>query len=229
MRRVLFPIREIAAAARERGALFHTDAVQATGKIPFSVRECADFASIGAHKMHGPKGIGALYIRRGIPFVPYAAGGDQEHGRRAGTENVAAIAGSGRAAELSLRHAGSAPAQMRALRDEFERRVLEALPGTIVVGAECARLPNTSNLLLRGVESEALIARLDMAGICCSSGSACAAGAHEPSHVLRAMGLPAGQGWGPLRLSFGRNGSRSSMEYLVESLIHNVNVLQRRA
>jgi cysteine desulfurase len=223
----IFPVAEMAGIAHERGALFHTDAVQAAGKIPCDSKKMdADFISLGAHKLHGPKGIGALYIREGLEFVPYHIGGDQEYARRAGTENVPGIAGFGAAAELSADHLDDVQMRVRALRDEFEKTISARLADVRIAGHEAERLPNTSNVLIRGVESEALLARLDLDGLCCSSGSACAAGAHEPSHVLRAMGLPAGKGWGALRVSLSRFNTADEMEYLADRLVHSIQVLR---
>jgi cysteine desulfurase len=224
---ILLPVAAAAEIAHAAGAMFHTDAVQAAGKIAFHVRDIgADYASLGAHKMHGPKGIGALFIRAGAPFAPQQVGGDQEHGRRAGTENVACVAGFGAAASIAAARIQDMDSRVRAMRDDYEARVTKHCPDALVVGRDAARLPNTSDILFRHVDPEALVARLDMDGLCCSSGSACAAGAHEPSHVMSAMGLPVSEGWGPLRVSLGRFNTADEIECLVARVLHNVRALR---
>jgi cysteine desulfurase len=208
-----------AAIARTHGALFHTDAVQAAGKIPVSMAAWdVDFLAISGHKFHGPKGIGALILRAGLPFEPLLVGGDQERHRRAGTENVAAIAGLGVAARIASSELPTMASCVATLRDLMEQRLCAELDGVSVVGRDVPRLPNTSLLLIRGVETDALLARLDLAGICCSSGSACAAGAHDVSHVLRAMQLPPPGAWGVLRVSLSRFSTRRDADCLVEHL-----------
>jgi cysteine desulfurase len=220
---VLFPVEHAARIAHDRGALFHTDAIQAAGKIPLDVRSIgADYLSLSAHKLHGPKGVGALYIRKGAPFTPLLVGGEQEQGRRAGTENVAGIVGFGKAAELARE-------MNRDARDRIETKVLSEVRGSRVVGRGTDRLPNTSLFLIEGIDSEALLALLDMDGILCSSGSACAAGANEPSHVLRAMSIPAALARGALRVSLSRFTTEAEAAALVETLATHVVALRKRS
>jgi cysteine desulfurase len=200
---VLFPIEEIGRLCRERGVLFHTDAVQAVGKIPFKLSECQiDFLSLSGHKLHAPKGVGALYVRSGVPFVPHLIGGGQEKGKRGGTENVASLVGLGEAAAAALEHVSSERVQVRALRDAFEKGVLEAVPGTRVNGDLEKRLPNTSSICFSGLEAEGLLLLLDRECICASAGSACTTGTLEPSHVLSAMGMSSGDALASIRFSF---------------------------
>lgn len=220
---VCYPMAEIRDRVRRVGAWLHTDAVQAAGKLPLPD---ADFVSLCAHKMHGPKGAGALVIPAGLTAQPLLTGGEQEGGWRAGTENLAALAGFGAAAEAALRSDGFWT-ERRACHDALEQALLARLAGVRVLGAGQPRLPNTSLFCLAGVETEALLARLDLAGFCCSSGSACAAGAHETSHVVRAMGW-AGQG-GVLRVSTGRFNRREDTESLVTTLVLGVNQLRQVA
>jgi cysteine desulfurase len=201
---VLFPINAIAEICRRKGVLFHTDAVQAAGKLPIDVRKTTvDFLSLSAHKLHAPKGIGLLYVRRGVRFQPLLWGGQQEGGRRAGTENVPYIVGFGRAAELAPGSIEIGNTRVRAMRDQLERGILESIPGTRRNGAMEPRLPNTSNIAFESVESEAILIKLDQLGICASSGSACRTGALDPSHVLKAMGLSAAQARSSVRFSLG--------------------------
>ena len=189
---VVFPIEEIAAICHSRGALFHTDAVQVAGKLPIDVREThVDYLSLSAHKLHAPKGIGCLFVRRGAPFTPYVVGGGQERGCRGGTENVPYIVGFGRAAEIAMGSIEEENTRVRAMRDRLEDTILSNIPRVSRNGAKAQRLPNTSNLAFHGVESEALLLMLDQAGICAATGSACKTGSIEPSHVLTAMGFPA--------------------------------------
>ena len=202
---VWFPIEKIAEICREKGVLFHTDAVQATGKIPMRLRNTAiNFLSLSAHKFHGPKGVGALYVNRRTRFSPLIAGGGQENGRRGGTENVASIVGLGKAAELAAKHLADGKCSIQSMRDRFEKAVLETVSGASVNGAGAPRIPNTSSLSFEGIESSAALLLLDRHGICCSAGSACRAGSQEASHVLHAMN-PNGDGARrSLRFSFGR-------------------------
>lgn len=225
---VLFDVGEVARLAHAHGALLHTDAVQAAGKVPFDALAAgADLVSVGAHKLHGPKGVGALYAREGIDLPPLLRGGDQEFGRRAGTENVAGIVGFGRAAELAAARLDELSTRVRALRDAMEARLAAAIAGLRVVAATSPRLPNTSLMLIDGVDTEALLARLDLLGLCCSSGSACAAGAHEPSRVLRAMGLlPAAGGPAALRVSLSRWTTAAEVDILVDAVAGGVHVLR---
>ena len=202
---VIFPIEKIAEICREKRVLFHTDAVQATGKIPMRLRDSPiNFLSLSAHKFHGPKGVGALYVSRQTRFSPLIAGGSQENGRRGGTENVASIVGLGKAAELALKYLAEGKCNIRSMRDRFEKSVLEAVSGASVNGAGAARLPNTSSLSFEGIESPSALLLLDRQGICCSAGSACRTGSQEASHVLRAMNPSSDGARRSLRFSFGR-------------------------
>lgn len=203
---VVFPIEEIARAARAQGAYFHTDAVQAVGKLPVRTENSAiHFLSLAGHKLHAPKGVGALYIDRRSRFTPFLVGGGQEGGRRGGTENVAGIIALGKAAELAGAHLAEEQTAVRALRDDFEAGILARVPGTEVNGGAAAqRLPNTTSLYFPGVESEAMLVLLDKASLCASAGSACTAGSLHPSHVLTAMGFSTERARCSLRFSFGR-------------------------
>src|SRR5438270_12242653 len=185
---VLFPVHKIAELCRRKGVLFHTDAVQAVGKIPIRLRETAiNFLSLSAHKFHGPKGVGALYVRRNSRFQPSIIGGGQENGRRAGTENVASIVGLGKAAERAAESIEEEQNRVRAMRDRFENGILDAVSDASINGDRAARLPNTSSFHFDGIESNAALLLLDRHGVCCSAGSACRTGSGEASHVLRAM------------------------------------------
>ena len=202
---VLFPIEEAAAICRAKGTLFHTDAVQAVGKIPIDLRKSSiQFLSLSGHKLHAPKGVGALYVNRRTRFNPYLIGGGQESKKRGGTENTASIVGLGVAAELAGVHLSEENAEVRALRDAFEEGILNRIPNVQVNGHRTLRLPNTSNLAIEGIDSEGMLMLLDQKGICCSAGSACTAGSLEPSHVLRAMGCSTDRARGSLRFSFSR-------------------------
>ncbi|PYJ70020.1 MAG: cysteine desulfurase NifS [Verrucomicrobia bacterium] len=202
---VLFPVEKIAEICRRKSVLFHTDAVQATGKIPMRLRNTAiNFLSLSAHKFHGPKGVGALYVNRRTRFSPLIAGGGQENGRRGGTENVASIVGLGKAAELAAKYLADGKCSIQSMRDRFEKAVLETVSGASVNGAGAPRISNTSSLSFEGIESSAALLLLDRHGICCSASSACRTGSQEASHVLRAMN-PNGDGARrSLRFSFGR-------------------------
>jgi cysteine desulfurase len=214
---VVFPIEKIAEICRQKGALFHTDAVQATGKIPMRLRDTTiNFLSLSAHKFHGPKGVGALYVSRRTRLSPLIAGGGQENGRRGGTENVASIVGLGKAAELALKYLGGGKCNIRSMRDRFEKSVLEAVSGASVNGTGAARLPNTSSFSFEDIESPAALLLLDRQGICCSAGSACRTGSQEASHVLRAMN-PSGDGARrSLRFSFGRFNADAEIDRAIE-------------
>jgi cysteine desulfurase len=201
----LHPIGEFAALAHERGALFHTDAVQAAGRIPLDVCELrVDLLSLSAHKFFGPKGVGMLYVRSGTTLAPLVAGGGQEHGLRAGTENVAGIVGLATAFELALAERVAESERLRALRDRFEVGVLATIPGARVNAQGAPRLPHVASVAFEGVDAPTLLIRLDLEGVAVSAGSACAAGASEPSHVLRAIGSPESAARGTIRFSFGR-------------------------
>ncbi len=202
---VLFPVEECAAIAEAAGALFHTDAVQAVGKVPVDVGAAPiHFLSLSGHKLHGPKGVAALYVHPRIAFTSLLVGGAQEGGRRGGTENVASIVALGKAAELARERMPVEGPRVAAMRDTFESALLAGLPGVKINGSQADRLPNTSNLVFEGVEGEALLILLDEAGVCASAGSACTTGALTPSHVLTAMGLSPEQARSSARFSFGR-------------------------
>ncbi len=216
---VLFPIDEISAICRSRGALFHTDAVQVAGKLPIDVRDSRiDYLSLSAHKLHAPKGIGVLFVRKGAPFTPYLVGGGQEKGRRGGTENVPYIVGFGRAAELAIESLPVERNEVRKLRNHLEETILVTIPRTSRNGARANRLPNTCNLAFEGVEAEAVLLLLDQAGICASSGSACKTGSLEPSHVLTAMGLPATLSRASIRFSLGIYNTAEEVEHVLREL-----------
>ena len=218
---VIFPVVDFAGGRR-----IHSDAVQAAGKTPLNLATSGvETAAISAHKIHGPKGVGALFVRKGTKFEPYLIGGDQENGIRAGTENVAGIVGFGIAAELAVENLEKMQSEIRGLRDEMETRLLENISGSIITGRESPRIPNTSMLLIPGCETEALLALLDMEGICVSSGSACASGAHEPSHVLRAMGLPVAN-HATIRVSLSRFSTHDEIEALAVALPRAVRKLR---
>jgi cysteine desulfurase len=214
---VLFPIEKIADICRQKGVLFHTDAVQAVGKIPICLRDMAiNFLSLSAHKFHGPKGVGALYINRRTRFNPLVAGGGQENGRRGGTENAASIVGLGKAAELACKYLADGKCSVRSMRDRFEKSVLETVRGASVNGAGALRIPNTSSLSFEGIESSSALLLLDRQSICCSAGSACRTGSQEASHVLRAMN-PNGDGARrSLRFSFGRFNTEAEIDRAIE-------------
>jgi len=202
---VMFPIEKIADIVREKGAAFHTDAVQTVGKVPFKLADMkVNFLSLSGHKLHAPKGVGVLYVNRRTKFIPQMTGGGQEGGRRAGTQNTASIIGLGKACELAARHLDHEGTVVKKLRDDFESGILSRVEGVQVNGDRVNRLPNTTSLAFSGVESEAMLMLLDQRGVCCSAGSACTTGQHEPSHVLRAMGFDDTRARASLRFSFGR-------------------------
>jgi cysteine desulfurase len=216
---VLFPIASLGRMCRDRGVTFHTDAVQSFGKVPLDVEALhVDLLSLSGHKIHGPKGIGALYIRRGTRMQPLLHGGMQERSRRAGTENVAAAVGLARATELSLQGAEGTAHRMAVLRDQLERGVMAALPDVLRNGHPTERLPHTTNLAFAGVEAESLILALDLSGIGVSSGAACASGSLEPSHVLTAMGLPRERVMSSVRFSLGRTTTREEIAQVLEAI-----------
>lgn len=216
---VLFPVEKIGEIARAKGVLFHTDAVQAVGKIPFRLADTKITSlSLSGHKLHGPKGVGALYVNRRAGFHPLLLGGGQENGRRAGTENVAGIVGLGKAAELAAQFLQREATEVKALRDTFENGVLERISGVQVNGGSSPRLPNTSNLFFEGVEAETALLLLERARICASAGSACAAGSLQPSAVLLAMGFTNARARGSLRFSFSRLNTLEEIEKALEIL-----------
>ena len=212
-------VERLAEIAHKNGALFHTDAVQAVGKIPINLKNSAiDMLSLSGHKLHGPKGIGALYVKRGVRFRPYIIGGHQENGRRAGTENVASIIGLGKAAELALNNIEKENTFVASLRDKLEKTILETIPRVRVNGDIAHRLPNTTNISFEYIEGESILMLLDMFGICASSGSACTTGSLEPSHVLRAMGIPYTCAHGAIRFSFSRYNTMEEVDFVLEKL-----------
>lgn len=221
------PLAEIAALAHAQGALVHTDAVQAVGKVPVSVGALGvDLLALSGHKFGGPKGVGVLWIRRGVRLVSQATGGRQERNRRAGTENVPAIVGLGVAARLA-HHALAQRSSLAALRDRLEDAVLAAVPGTVVNGDRQVRVPNTSNISFDGIEAESLLIALDLEGIAVSTGSACSSGTLEPSHVLRAMGLPHARARNALRFSLGPSTTEAEVDLVAGKLPALVAKLRR--
>src|ERR1700677_823894 len=227
---VISPIHQIAEIARRKGTLFHTDAVQAVGKIPMNLAESKiNFLSVSGHKLHCPKGVGVLYVNKRTKFAPYLMGGGQEHGKRAGTENVASIVALGKACELAgefMQHEGL---EVRGLRDEFEDGVLTRIPGTQVNGDPVHRLPNTTSIAFEGIDSEAVLMLLDKPGICCSAGSACTTGSVHASHVLKAMGFTTGRARASLRFSFSRFNSRLDVEHALDVLPKVIGKLREQA
>jgi cysteine desulfurase len=216
---VLFPIEEISAICRSKGVLFHTDAVQVPGKLKMDVKELGvDFLSMSAHKLHAPKGIGALYIKHHTRYQGYVIGGGQERGRRGGTESVPDIVGFGRAAELAIANLHDEQTRVKQLRDKMEQGILKNISDTVRNGDRDNRLPNTSNISFGGVEAGDLLKALDHVGICASSGSACTTGSLEPSHVLTAMGMSAARARGSVRLSLGIYNTAAEVDYLLEKL-----------
>ncbi len=214
---VIFPIKEIGEIAKEKGVTFHTDAVQAAGKIPIDAQKLnVDLLTISGHKLYGPKGIGALFAKRGVRLVPLIHGGHHERNRRGGTENVAGIAGLGRAAEIALRDMEKEGVQLSALRNRIEKGLAEKIPHIKVNGHLERRLPNTANISFEFVEGESLLLNLDMKGIAASSGSACTSGSLEPSHVLLALGLTHEMSHGSVRFSLGKSNTAADVEYLLE-------------
>ncbi|HMK36566.1 MAG TPA: cysteine desulfurase NifS [Desulfomonilaceae bacterium] len=216
---VIFPVHEIAEIAKEHGALMHTDAVQAVGKIAMNLASSnIDFLSLSGHKLHAPKGIGALYIKKGTRFSPFVMGGHQEANRRGGTENVPGIVGLGAAARLALEHFDQENSRVKKMRDRLQQGLLEIVPSARVNGHLESRLPNTLNIGFEFVEGEAILMRMDEKGICASSGSACTSGSLEPSHVLRAMGVPFTAVHGSIRFSLSRYNDEQDIEYVIQEL-----------
>jgi cysteine desulfurase len=227
------PIAELAAIARDHGALFHTDAVQSVGKIPVSVKQLGvDALSLSGHKFGGPKGTGALWIRRGVRLVSTMTGGRQERNRRAGTENVPLLAGLGMAAQLAVAHLDATATRVSGLRDRLEGRILDGVPGTAVNGDRNARVPNTTNISFDGLEAESLLIALDLEGVAVSTGSACSSGSLEPSHVLRAMGLPSSRARNSLRFSLGPATTEEEVDFvagMLPALVARLRRLSRTA
>ena len=215
---VIFPVEEIAAIAKQKGAVFHTDAVQAVGKIPLDLSNSGniDLLSISGHKLHAPKGIGVLYVRKGTRLRPFMIGGHQEKGRRGGTENVASIIGLGKAAEMAQAALEEENTRVKAMRDRLEKELLARIPDSTINGHRENRLPNTSSISYESIEGEAILLMIDREGICASSGSACTSGSLEPSHVLRAMGVPYTMAHGSIRLSLSRYNTEDEIDYIVE-------------
>ena len=215
----LFPVREIAEIAKAAGAVVHTDAVQAVGKERVNVAETpVDMLSLSGHKIHAPKGVGALYVRRGTRLKTWMLGGHQENGRRGGTENVPHIVALGAAAELAMKHFDEERGRVAAMRDRLEREILRLCPDTRVNGDIQNRLPNTANISFEFIEGEAILYHLSDAGICASSGSACASGSLEPSHVIRAMGVPFTAAHGSIRFSLGRYNTDADIDAVLSAL-----------
>ena len=215
----VFPIREIAEIAKENGAAMHTDAVQAAGKVPLDMKSVpVDFLAISGHKFHAPKGVGALFVRRGAKLKPFMLGGHQESGRRAGTENVAYIVGLAKACELATARMDEEARQLAALRDRLEAGILAACPNTRVNGDRAHRLPNTLNVSFEYIEGESIAYHLSDLGICISTGSACASGSLDPSHVIRAMGVPFTAVHGSVRFSLSRYNTSADIDYVLEHL-----------
>ena len=213
------PVRELARLAHERGALFHTDAVQSAGKIPVDVQALdVDLLSISAHKFYGPKGVGALWIRRGVRLLPVLTGGKHERSRRAGTENVAGIVGMGAAAGLASPKLAEEAARVGALRDQLEDRILREVPGTSINGTRSPRVANTTNISFDRIEAESLLIALDLEGVAVSTGSACSSGTLEPSHVLKAMGFPPHRTQNSIRFSLGAANTEADIDRVVTVL-----------
>jgi len=216
---VIFPVEESGEIVKARGIPFHTDAVQTVGKIPLNMkRSTVDMLSISGHKLHAPKGIGVLYIRKGTKFSPFLIGGHQEKGRRGGTENVPYIIGLGKACELAKKNLDEENTRVKALRDYLEAKILEKVPNTLVNGDRKNRLPNTVSVSFEYVEGESILLLLSDLGICASSGSACTSGSLEPSHVLRAMGVPFTAAHGSIRFSLSVYNTKGEMDYIIEHL-----------
>lgn len=216
---VLFPVEEAAAIAKAKGALFHTDAVQAVGKIQIDMsNSCIDMLSVSGHKLHAPKGIGVLYLRRGTPFRPFLVGGHQEKSRRAGTENAGAIIALGKACELAGIYMELENSQVKAQRDRLQGALMAAIPNARINGEGAERLPNTTSIAFEFVEGEAILLLLSELGICASSGSACTSGSLEPSHVLRAMGVPFTCAHGSIRFSLSRFTTDEEIDTVIREL-----------
>ena len=224
----IYPVEKIAEIAHKRGALFHTDAVQAVGKVPIDLENSSiDMLSCSGHKLHAPKGIGVLYIRRGIRFRPFIVGGHQEKARRGGTENVASIVALGKAAELAKNGMAEEVKYLTMLRDRLEDGLLKSIPRIKINGDKSSRLPNTSSVSFEFIEGEAILLLMNQFGICASSGSACTTGSLEPSHVLRAMGIPYTSAHGTIRFSFSRYNTVEEVDFILEKLPPIINTLRK--
>ena len=225
---VLFPIEKMAKMAKEKGVLFHTDAVQAVGKIPINLSELdVDFLSLSGHKLHAPKGVGVLYIKRGTLFVPFLMGGHQEKGRRGGTENVASIVGLGTACDLAGKNMQEENTRVRLLRDKLETGLMSRIPKSLLNGHKTERLPNTCNISFEFVEGEAILLHMNKYGICASSGSACTSGSLEPSHVLRAMGVPFTAAHGSIRFSLSIYTTEQEIDCVIEKMPPIIELLRK--
>jgi len=221
------PIAELAAIAHSHGALFHTDAVQSAGKIQVNVRALGvDLLAVSAHKFYGPKGIGALWAKRGVRLSPFLSGGKQERNRRAGTENVPGAIGMGVAATRALKKMDAEAARLAALRDRLENGILSAVPNTDVNGAREARVPNTTNISFDRIEAESLLIALDLEGVAVSTGSACSSGTLEPSHVLKAMGLSSHRAQNSIRFSLGESNTEEQIDHVISILPRIVSKLR---
>ncbi len=216
---VIYPVQEMARMAKQRGVLFHTDAVQAVGKVPISLKDLdIDFLSLSGHKLHAPKGVGVLYIKKGTLFVPFLTGGHQEHGRRGGTENVASIVGLGVACELAAEKMAEENGRVKDLRDRLEEGLLKCVPKAMLNGHKTERLPNTTNISFEYVEGEAILLHMNRYNICASSGSACTSGSLEPSHVLRAMGVPFTAAHGSIRFSLSVYNTEEEVDFVLDKM-----------
>ncbi len=225
---VIFPIEEVARKAREKGILFHTDAVQAVGKVDIDVKKTGvDMLSLSGHKIHAPKGVGALYVKKGFKFPAFLIGGHQENGRRGGTENTVSIIGLGRACELAKENLSIMNTEVKVLRDYLEAQLLEKILATSVNGDRENRLPNTLSIGFDAVEGESILMLLDRKGICASSGSACTSGSLDPSHVLMAMEVPFKSAHGTIRFSLSHYNTKAEMDTIVETLIPAIDRLRQ--
>ena len=225
---VVFPIDEISRMTAKKGVVFHTDGVQIVGKIPLNLsKNNIDLLSLSGHKLHGPKGVGVLYVRKGTRLAPYMLGGHQESGRRAGTENVPGIVGLGKACELAAMNIEEENSKVKSLRDKLEKAILKNCLDSRLNGDKENRLPNTTNISFKFIEGEAILLMLDQYGICASSGSACTSGSLEPSHVLRAMGVPFTAAHGSIRFSLSRYNTEEEVDYTIEKMPPIVNQLRQ--
>jgi cysteine desulfurase len=217
---VLQPISEVGALARQKGIIFHTDAVQAVGKIPVNVDDLSvDLLSISGHKFHGPKGVGALYVRHNTPMAPILTGGHHEHHFRAGTENIPGIVGLAEALSVATQNLSTATHRLSTLRQRFESAILNKIDGVQINGVSAQRVPNTSNMCFQFIEGESILLHLDLKGVCASSGSACSTESPEPSHVLMAMGVPARTAQGAIRFSLGKDNTDEEIDFVIDALV----------
>jgi len=216
---MIFPIEEISRVVKQKGIVFHTDAVQAVGKVPVDVdKSKVDMLSLSGHKIHAPKGVGALFVRKGTRFSPFLIGGHQEGGRRGGTENVVSIIGLGKASELAENHLKEVTTRVGQLRDKLESELLRKIPNVMINGDSENRLPNTTSISFEYIEGESILLMIDEFGICASSGSACTSGSLEPSHVLRAMGVPFTAAHGSIRFSLSIYNTEEEIDFIIEKL-----------